>query len=670
MEDISLLSSLSEDDIKSLKETFYQQARELMESLVQEILSLEDSRDRVQRLKVIKRIFHTLKGDSGSVGLKELAGLIHRAEDLVQLVDKKSMEIDSSLTDLLLKIADCISETIETNRTDSWGSPLVPAVLGMIDIFLKDEEVRQVTVSTLPVPSISEYERLLLSEYHRQGKSIYHLKLSFSRDCRIKSAGMMFPQHLHALGDIIKAFPPLDGRDMGSVDAVELIMASSLDMQEVKRRSNLPGIISDVMIEEFVEKGIMVAPVHAIETKKVTDIYHGGDTIRVESERVDQLMNLVGELVIGRSMLMQLFLELEERFPREEILGRFAYTNSFIDRSLSDLQKSVMKVRMIPIDKVFKRFPRVVRDLAKAGNKDVRLIIKGEDTEIDKGLVDVIGEPLIHIIRNAIDHGIETAEEREAAGKNRQGMVRLEAYHKGNDIIIEVDDDGRGIDPKELKAKALEKGFLSENELERMDDREAINLIFLPGFSTAKVVSEVSGRGVGMDVVKTVVEGLRGSVQVRSEKGMGTTLVLRLPLTLAIIRALLFNVGNRLFATPLGSVKEITRVFVRDVEIVGGKEVLRIRDKVVPLIRLEEIMDIEGNDAGRNRNKLFVIVVNTEEKDIGIVVRSLVGEEELVIKAINDKWINTNIIGGASILGDGKVVLILNPAALVKRLRK
>src|SRR3990167_7970153 len=419
------------------------------------------------------------------------------------------------------------------------------------------------------------------------------------------------------------------------------------------------------MIEEFVEKGIMVAPVHAIETKKVTDIYHGGDTIRVESERVDQFMNLVGELVIGRSMLMQLFLELEERFPREEILGRFAYANSFIDRSLSDLQKSVMKVRMIPIDKVFKGFPRVVRDLAKAGNKDVRLIIKGEDTEIDKGLVDVIGEPLIHIIRNAIDHGIETAEEREAAGKNRQGMVRLEAYHKGNDIIIEVDDDGRGIDPKELKAKALEKGFLTENELERMNDREAINLIFLPGFSTAKVVSEVSGRGVGMDVVRSVVDALRGSVRVKTEVGAGTTFMLRFPLTLAIIKALMFSACDRLFAIPLASVKEITRVFVKEVALINGKEVLRMREKVIPLVRLEEVLNLGSRS--RKMDKLFVVIVSIEDKDIGIAVNKLVGEEELVIKSVTDQWVNTNIVGGASILGNGQVVLILNPLVLIKK---
>jgi len=381
---------------------------------------------------------------------------------------------------------------------------------------------------------------------------------------------------------------------------------------------------------------------------------------------MDKIMDLVGELVIGRSMIAQLLLEFEERFPREEMLGRFASASSFVERSLSDLQRSVMNLRMMPIDKVFKRFPRVVRDLAKAGDKDIRLIIHGEDTEVDKGLVDVIGEPLIHIVRNAIDHGIETVEERNALGKDIQGTIFLEAYHQGNDIVIEVKDDGRGIDTKLIKEKAIEKGLISNDELEKISDDDAIDFIFLPGFSTAKVLSEVSGRGIGMDVVKTVVEGLRGGIKVKSELGVGTTFILRFPLTLAIIKAILFNVSNRLFAIPLVSVKEITRVFVKDISLVNNKEVLRLREKVIPLIRLERIVNIDRR--GTRRDKLYVIVVNIEDRDIGIIVDRLVGEEELVIKSVvSHRLVNTSMIGGASILGNGQVVLILNPSAIVKK---
>jgi len=273
---------------------------------------------------------------------------------------------------------------------------------------------------------------------------------------------------------------------------------------------------------------------------------------------------------------------------------------------------------------------------------------------------------LIHIVRNAIDHGIETVEERNALGKDIQGTIFLEAYHQGNDIVIEVKDDGRGIDTKLIKEKAIEKGLISNDELEKISDDDAIDFIFLPGFSTAKVLSEVSGRGIGMDVVKTVVEGLRGGIKVKSELGVGTTFILRFPLTLAIIKAILFNVSNRLFAIPLVSVKEITRVFVKDISLVNNKEVLRLREKVIPLIRLERIVNIDRR--GTRRDKLYVIVVNIEDRDIGIIVDRLVGEEELVIKSVvSHRLVNTSMIGGASILGNGQVVLILNPSAIVKK---
>lgn len=673
MEDLSQLQ-LSEEDIKSLKETFYQQAVELIESLVHETLSLEGSKDIGARLKTIKRIFHTLKGDSASIGLKELARLTHRAEDLIQAVENKSVDIDSDVTDLLLRIADCMSGAVDASRTGKEES-LAPVIIGAIDDFLKTRGVESASVGQNTSPaqllnSLSEYERLVLSDCRRQEKNIYIATLWFSKDCQMKSAGaVIISQHLPCLGDVIKVHPPLDSSMVESVDSIGLIIASKMSRDDVKNLCRIPGVIGDAAIEELREEGglAVVSNDIAESTRASAKIAAASPTgtIRVESEKVDQIMDLVGELIVGRSMIAQLLSEFEERFPREELIGRFAYANSFIERSLSDLQRSVMKVRMLPIDRVFKRFPRVVRDIAKASNKDVRLVIHGEETEVDKGLVDVIGEPLIHIVRNAIDHGIETVEEREASGKDRQGVITLEAYHQGNDIVIEVRDDGRGIDPKRLKEKALEKGLISQEELEKIDDKAAIDFIFLPGFSTAKVVSEVSGRGVGMDVVKAAVEGLRGNVHIKTEVGRGTTFVLRFPLTLAIIKAILFSAGERLLAIPLGSVKEITRVFTKDVELVAGREVLRMRERVIPLVRLEEAMNL--GSAGRNRSKLFVIIVSNGDRDIGIAVNKLVGEEELFIKAINDRWVSTNIVGGASILGDGKVVLILNVDAIIKK---
>ena len=668
MEELSSLQ-LSEEDIKSLKETFYQQAMELIESLIQEVLSLEEKSDKGDSLKTIKRIFHTLKGDSASIGLKELSSLTHKAEDLLQAVEDGSIEVDGDLTDLLLKTADCINGAIELNLTGK-DTPLVPVIAEKIGSFLKGRSIEQHAACSYDAPLVlGEYEKLLLAENRKQGKGIYFVRLHFSADCQMKSAGaMIISQHITGIGEVIKASPPLDDREIESAAIIELIIASSMNAEEVRKFCSIPGIVDEVTAEEFQEQGLAIAHKGALEAKGESarqDKLARSTTIRVESERMDQIMDLVGELVIGRSMIARLFSEFEERFPREEMLGRFAYVNSFIERSLSDLQRSVMKLRMVPIDRVFKRFPRVVRDLAKASNKDIKLMIHGQETEVDKGLVDMIGEPLIHILRNAIDHGIETMEEREALGKERQGTISLEAYHQGNDIIIEVKDDGRGIDVKKIKEKALEKGLISKGAMEKMDDKDAIDFIFLPGFSTAKVVSEVSGRGVGMDVVRSVVDGLRGSVRVKTEVGAGTTFMLRFPLTLAIIKALMFSACDRLFAIPLASVKEITRVFVKEVALINGKEVLRMREKVIPLVRLEEVLNLGSRS--RKMDKLFVVIVSIEDKDIGIAVNKLVGEEELVIKSVTDQWVNTNIVGGASILGNGQVVLILNPLVLIKK---
>lgn len=685
MEDMNLLS-LSDADIKSLKETFYQEAVELIESLVHESLLLEDSKDRDPRLKVIKRVFHTLKGDAASIGLKDIAGIAHRTEDILCAVENKSIEINGDLINILLKIADCIKERIEIN-SDSYeeGKDIqaVSYIMEHINKFLNISDAKQPIKSEAYqfLNSISEYDRLLIAEHRSQGKGIYLIKFLFSKDCQMRSAGaIILAQHLPASGNIVKTFPPLDSSEIDKSDSIDIIIASNLDKERIKKTCNIPWVTGDITIEELEDEWFQIDLVKsdnvlktdlksvASEAAKETDISKTS-TIRVESKRIDQLMDLVGELVIGRSMLTQLFLEFAERFPKEELLDRFAYTNSFIERNLSDLQRGVMKVRMVPIDKVFKRFPRVVRDIAQASNKDIKLVIHGKDTEVDKGLVDIISESLIHIVRNAIDHGIETIEDREASGKERQGTIMLNAYHQGNDIIVEVKDDGRGIDPKRLKERAIEKGILDKNELEKMDDNAVINLIFIPGFSTTNVVSELSGRGVGLDVVKTAVESLRGDIHVNSEVDRGTAFILRFPITLAIIKAILFNVGDKLFAIPLGLVKEITRAFIKDVEFVSGKEVLRIRDSVIPLIRIEDVLKV-NNVINRTRDKLFIIVVNTGGKDIGIVVNKLAGEEELVMKSINDQWINTNIIGGASVLGDGKVVLILNVAALIKKANK
>lgn len=379
--------------------------------------------------------------------------------------------------------------------------------------------------------------------------------------------------------------------------------------------------------------------------------------LRIEPERVDKIMNLVGELVIGRSMLAQITHDIDD-MSKNDVAAHLENLNSSFERTLSDLQRSVMKIRMLPVDQVFRRFPRLVRDLSADNGKTVRLVIQGEKTELDKSILDVIGEPLLHIVRNAVDHGIEDSEERKAMGKPAEGVIYLRAFHQGNQIIIEVLDDGKGIDIDKLKEKAVQKGLITSEQESKMSDREALNLIFLPGFSTAKAVTEVSGRGVGMDIVKTVVESLRGIIDIASEKNKGTKITLRLPLTLAIIKSILFNHKEGIFGIPLTSVTEILRVNKKEIDTIAGKPVLRHRDGIIPLISISKTEVTEA--------KNFVILIGVAQMKVGLLVKKIIGEEELVIKSLDDE-VTTGLVTGASILGNGKVVLVLDPLFLIKK---
>jgi two-component system chemotaxis sensor kinase CheA len=340
---------------------------------------------------------------------------------------------------------------------------------------------------------------------------------------------------------------------------------------------------------------------------------------------------------------------------------------AFQARALNDLQRSVMKIRMVPVEQLFRRFPRVVRDVARQSGKDIALVVKGVDTDLDKRILDALAEPLTHLVRNAIGHGIESAEERVRAGKRAQGTLRLNAYHQGNQVVIEVSDDGHGIAVEKVRQRALSQGLLSAEEADLLSDAQTLDMIFRPGFSTAAEITELSGRGVGLDVVQSVIDRLKGTVQIETEAGRGTTFRLRLPLTLAIIKALLFGVEHRLYAIPLNSVAEIARTVEDEVHRVENYEVLQLRNQVLPLLRLGAPPPPGVESAGR---KIFVLVTSSGERKFGLIVDTLVGEEELVIKALDDQSISTELVSGASILGDGRVVLILNLLALVERFTK
>jgi two-component system chemotaxis sensor kinase CheA len=389
--------------------------------------------------------------------------------------------------------------------------------------------------------------------------------------------------------------------------------------------------------------------------------------LRVEAGRIDSVLNLVGELIIGKSMLQQALNEFGKRYPKELLRGKFADAMAFQSRVLNDLQRSVMKIRMVPVDQLFRRFPRIVRDVARQCDREVDLEVSGQETDLDKGILDAIAEPLTHLVRNAVSHGIEPAEQRRGLGKPPRGKIRLNALHQGNQAVVEISDDGRGIDAQKIRSKAIEIGMIKAEEAARLSEAETVELIFRPGFSTAEEVTEVSGRGVGMDVVQSVLHRLKATIHIETRPGQGTTFRLKLPLTLAIIKALLFWVEGRLYAIPLNAVSQIARTTEAEVHQVDNYEVLQLRNQVLPLLRLGRPATTAGD---RKASKLFVLVIMVGEKKYGLIVDSLEGEEELVIKALDDQTFATDLINGASILGNGKVVLILNLPAVVEHVAR
>lgn len=400
---------------------------------------------------------------------------------------------------------------------------------------------------------------------------------------------------------------------------------------------------------------------------------HRRDYVRVEASKLDTLLNLAGEMVIARSVIGQLGIELDRSFPRNDLASRYRSASGQIGKLIAEFQKSVLKMRMVTIDHVLRRFARPMRELAAECDKEVELHISGGETELDRTLVDLVYEPLLHLLRNAVDHGIETKAERVAAGKPRTGQIAMRAYHEGNQVIVEVSDDGRGIDPAAVKARAVEVGAATKQQVDQMSDEEAIELIFLEGLSTAREITQLSGRGVGASSVKSAIEQLRGSVAVKSELGRGTCFTLRMPLTLAIIRALLFNASGQLFALPLLAVSEIARADAAKIVHLDGVENYRLRDRFISLVRPGVVLSFDRRRGGAGaalRNGAthsFIIVLAVGEKRYGVVADELAGEQELVIKPLDSKWVQNEALAGAAVLGDGRVVLIMDAEMVFRK---
>ena len=690
------MSRQSEDRSSELRALFFESAAELLQALNEAGLELEAHPADEEVIRRVRRVVHTLKGDSAACGLHKLGELAHEVEDV--LTPQVAGLHGADLAEVVLTAADSFGAMLAAYQKNA-KLPDLDTLHKMIRHLLEaPETAARVASDVSEAPAQfawTEYEQLMISEAVHRGDPVYNISLRIDPDSLMRAAAFQLIRNvLHGSGTVI-ALRPEDNVAAATVEVVEAALATTQSEEKLFHRCRIPTIVCEVHMERVVASQmpehellgdlleaqaakVVAAGAEGIEADKAAKTTNPGSaavavaesTLRVDAARIDAVMNLVGELIIGKSMLNRTLTEFDKQHSHDPVRTKLADAMAFQARILEELHKCVLKIRMVPVEQLFRRFPRIVRDVAKQCSKDVALEVSGQYTDLDKGILDALAEPLMHLVRNAVDHGVGSPEERLAAGKPARGTVYLNAYHQGTQVVIEVRDDGRGIDLTLVRAHAVKKGMVNAEEAQRMSDQDALNLIFESGFSTAAEVTEVSGRGIGMDVVRTVMDRLKGTIHVSSQKGGGTTFQLRVPLTLASIQTLLFRVGGRLFAVPLASVVEITRITDHEIHKVDQREVLRLREQILTLVRLNHLSRLRSIDSPTLKKRNFVIVIGAAERRFGLVVDSLVGEEELVIKALPGEIVSSDLVSGASILGDGTVVLILNVPAIVSRLSR
>ncbi|WP_120841801.1 chemotaxis histidine kinase/response regulator CheAY2 [Helicobacter pylori] len=646
------------DDLQEIMEDFLIEAFEMNEQLDQDLVELEHNPEDLDLLNRIFRVAHTIKGSSSFLNLNILTHLTHNMEDVLNRARKGEIKITPDIMDVVLRSIDLMKTLLVTIRDT--GSDTNNGKENEIE-----EAVKQLQAIT--------------SQNLEGAKETSGAKETPQKEAKeeIKENKAKAPTAKNSASDNPLADEPdLDYANM-SAEEVEAEIERLLNKRQeadkerrAQKKQEAKPKQEVTPTKETSKTETPKAPKTETKAKAKADTEENKapsigveQTVRVDVRRLDHLMNLIGELVLGKNRLIRIYSDVEERYDGEKFLEELNQVVSSISAVTTDLQLAVMKTRMQPVGKVFNKFPRMVRDLSRELGKSIELIIEGEETELDKSIVEEIGDPLIHIIRNSCDHGIEPLEERRRLNKPETGKVQLSAYNEGNHIVIKISDDGKGLDPVMLKEKAIEKGVISERDAEGMSDREAFNLIFKPGFSTAKVVSNVSGRGVGMDVVKTNIEKLNGIIEIDSEVGVGTTQKLKIPLTLAIIQALLVGVQEEYYAIPLSSVLETVRISQDEIYTVDGKSVLRLRDEVLSLVRLSDIFKVDA--ILESNSDVYVVIIGLADQKIGVIVDYLIGQEEVVIKSLGYYLKNTRGIAGATVRGDGKITLIVDVGAMM-----
>jgi len=656
---------------------FLDESREYVQSLNESLLKLEKNPHDEETINETFRILHTLKGMAGTMGFERMAKLSHKMEQLLDKVRSKKIALTSDLLDRLFAGVDMIDKMV--NNIASGGNDQVNEedLKSLMDAFevVQEERVeeKKVELETKQESDVVDDSVMkVIQEASKEGYNAFKIRVTLAEGTIMKAVRMymVFKAIEDSGGQILSSVPPVDDIEQEKFDReVELVVIAKQDAESLHKMISSISEIEKVTVssimkgqgkpkEEEEKKKEVQQKAEIAEEKapeqKISQKRRLVQTVRVDIDKLDTLMNLMGELVISRSRISDILRKYNIKEVDESL--------SQLNRITLDLQNVVMKIRMVPIAFVFNRFPRMVRDLAKQLSKEINFIIEGEDTELDRTFVEDIGEPLVHLLRNAIDHGIETKEERIAKGKPPVGTVVLSARHEGNNVVIEVKDDGRGIDRNAVVRKAIEKGLISEAQAESMPDEKVYELLFLPGFSTRSDATELSGRGVGMDVVKSVVESLNGTVKIESVKDRGTTVTIRLPLTLAIIQALLVTVNNHVYAIPIANIDSTLNVPADKVQKLQDKLVTVIRGEIIPLVKLWEVFGLNGH---REEQYYNTVIVRMGNRKYGLVVDSLIGQEDIVIKSLGKIFNDVRIFSGGAILGDGSIALILDVSNIV-----
>lgn len=647
---------------------FIEETQEHIENLNANLLLLENNPEDRHIIDEIFRSAHTLKGMAATMGFDNMNKLTHRMEDILQAVRSNKINITSGIMDVLFKCIDTLGEMLDLISSSGNDNNInIQNLMVLLSNFLEvNPAIEEVAISKSDVnkdkssnfDTINIYEENVIKQAIKDDYKVYKITVFIDKNCIMKSArAFIVFNNLDEIGDIIKSIPAVEDIEDEKFDDKFIVhLITKLEENDIKNKLLSIAEVYQVEIEPVnsenkLDKTLSNQEMENINNSDLSPKKSGktSKSVRVDIDRLDNLMNLVSELIIIKTRL--------EGLESDNKNSDITSTIEYLERITTNLHDAVMKVRMVPVERVFNRFPRMVRDLSHELNKRIMLNMYGEETEVDRTVIDEIGDPLVHIIRNSIDHGIEMPDIRLQKGKPETGVINLKAYHEGNNVIIEVSDDGSGIDINKVKEKAIEKGLLTTEQSKDLTRDKILDILFKPGFSTADKITDISGRGVGLDVVKNKIESLNGSIEVSTETGKGTKFIIKLPLTLAIIQALLVRIGDEKFALPLNSISEIVHKNSSEVHNVQGKEVILYRGKVIPIIRLNELLETEKLDSSSN---LVCVIIKKGENLAACIVDELIGQQEIVIKPLGKYLSGVKIIAGATILGDGQVALIVD----------